>query len=122
MLCVRLRARPIIILICAILVCGSAFAQQTGSIQGKVLDNSGGVLPGVTVDARADVLPGPRTTTTDGTGRYQLPQLPPGDYTITFTLAGMQTATKKVRVQLAETTTADQTLGLGGVTESVTVT
>jgi hypothetical protein len=100
----------------------AAFAQQTGSIQGKVSDNSGGVLPGVTVEARSDVLPGPRVTTTDSVGRYQLPQLPPGDYTITFTLSGMQTTSKKVRVQLQETTAADATMGLGGLTESVTVT
>src|SRR3954452_21476348 len=97
---------------------GAAFAQQTGSIQGKVSDNSGGVLPGVTVEARSEVLPGPRVTTTDSVGRYQLPQLPPGDYTVTFTLSGMQTATKKVRVQLQETVDADITLGLGGLTES----
>ena len=122
MLRVRFSVRSALLLIFAILVSGTAFAQQTGSIQGKLTDTSGGVLPGVTVEARADVLPGPRVTTTDGTGRYQLPQLPPGDYTITFTLSGMQTATKKVRVQLAETTTADATMGLGGVTESVTVT
>jgi Carboxypeptidase regulatory-like domain len=123
MLRVRLLVRSVVfcLLISAILVPG-AFAQQTGSIQGKVADTSGGVLPGVTVEGRADVLPGPRVTTTDATGRYQLPQLPPGDYTVTFTLQGMQTTTKKVRVQLAETTTADATLGLGGVTESVTVT
>jgi hypothetical protein len=122
-----LRVRPLVrsvfffLLISATLVPG-AFAQQTGSIQGKVADTSGGVLPGVTVEGRSDVLPGPRVTTTDSTGRYQLPQLPPGDYTVTFTLSGMQTTTKKVRVQLAETTSADATMGLGGVTESVTVT
>jgi hypothetical protein len=104
------------------LTAGAAFAQQTGAIQGKVADNSGGVLPGVTVEARSDVLPGPRVTTTDSTGRYQLPQLPPGDYTITFTLSGMQTGTQKVRVQLSETVSADQTMGVGGLTESVTVT
>jgi Carboxypeptidase regulatory-like domain len=119
---VRLFVRTVLLLTCTILISATAFAQQTGSIQGKVTDNSGGVLPGVTVEARSDVLPGPRTTVTDGTGRYQLPQLPPGDYTLTFTLSGMQTATKKVRVQLQETTAADATMGLGGLTESVTVT
>jgi hypothetical protein len=100
----------------------AVFAQQTGAIQGKVIDNTGGVLPGVTVEARSDVLPAPRVTTTDSTGRYQLPQLPPGQYTVTFTLSGMQTGTQKVLVQLSETTSADQTLGLSAVSESVTVT
>src|SRR5450759_1366788 len=85
-------------------------------------DRSGGVLPGVTVEARSNVLPGPRVTVTGGDGIYQLPALPPGDYTLTFTLQGMQTATKKVAVQLSETTAADASLAVGGVTEAVTVT
>ena len=110
------------LILCLTLPAGAALAQQTGSIQGKVVDNSGGVLPGVTVEARSDVLPGPRTSVTDASGRYQLPQLPPGDYTVSFTLSGMQTTTQKVRVQLSETTSADTTMGIGGVTESITVT
>src|SRR3954470_4735196 len=122
MSCVRSYQKSVFLLILTLLVSGTAFAQQTGSIQGKLTDNSGGVLPGVTVEARSDVLPGPRVTATDASGRYQLPQLPPGDYTVTFTLSGMQTATRKVRVQLAETMTADATLGLASVAESVTVT
>src|SRR6185436_12665405 len=122
MAAVRVCTKSLFLLIFTIFIPSAAAAQQTGSIQGKLTDSSGGVLPGVTVEARADVLPGPRVTTTDAGGRYQLPQLPPGDYTVTFTLSGMQTATKKVRVQLAETTTADATMGLGAVTESVTVT
>ena len=122
MLCVRPLVRSLFLLTCALLVPRAAFAQQAGAIQGKVADNSGGVLPGVTVEARSDVLPGPRVTTTDTTGRFQLPQLPPGDYTLTFTLSGMQTATKKVHVQLAETMTTDATMGLASLTESVTVT
>ena len=99
-----------------------AFAQQTGSIQGKVTDPQGAVLPGVTVEARSNVLPGPRVTVTSGDGAYQLPALPPGEYTLTFTLDGMQTQTRKAQVQLSEITTADAALGLRGVTEAVTVT
>ena len=52
-------------------------AQQTGSIGGKVVDSGGGVLPGVTVEARGDVLPAPRVTTTGANGEYPLPALPP---------------------------------------------
>ena len=99
-----------------------AIAQQTGSIQGKVTDTQGGVLPGVTVEARSNVLPGPRVTVTNADGTYQLPALPPGEYTLTFTLDGMQTQTRKAQVQLSEITTADTALGVRGVSEAVTVT
>jgi|CXWL01.1.fsa_nt_gi hypothetical protein len=98
------------------------FAQQTGSISGKVTDTSGGVLPGVTVEARSNILPGPRATTTGGNGDFRLPALPPGEYTVTFTLSGMQTVTKKVYVQLAQEASVDARLGVGGLTEAVEVT
>jgi hypothetical protein len=100
----------------------AAFAQQTGSILGKVTDNSGGVLPGVTVDARSNVLPTPRSTVTDPSGIYQLPALPPGEYTLTFTLAGFQTATQQMAVQLATVSTLVTKLAVQGVTETVSVT
>src|SRR3954453_2500775 len=116
---VRARLFCTCLFLCLIFTAGSALAQQTGQIVGKVIDTGGGVLPGVTVEARADVLPGPRVTTTSADGSYQLPQLPPGDYTVTFTLSGMQNATKKVRVQLAESVVADAAMGVGAVSESV---
>ena len=100
----------------------SLLAQQTGAISGKVAGTDGLVLPGVTVEARSDVLPGPRATVTAGNGEYRLPALPPGSYTLTFTLAGMQTVTRKAEVQLAQETVADATLGVGGVAETITVT
>jgi hypothetical protein len=99
-----------------------AMAQQTGAIVGKVVDSGGGVLPGVTVEARSDVLPTPRVTTTGSNGEYRLPALPPGKYTLTFALQGMQTVTRQAQVQLQIDTVADATLGVGAVTETVEVT
>src|SRR5882672_11430457 len=93
---------------------GPAFAQQTGAISGKVTDSTSGVLPGVTVEARGDVLPAPRVTVTGDVGDYRLPALPPGNYTLTFTLAGMQTVTRQARVQLSEDTRADVVLNVSG--------
>lgn len=98
------------------------FAQQTGSISGKVVDTNGGVLPGVTVEARSNVLPGPRVTTSGGNGDYRLPALPPGEYTVTFTLSGMQTVSRRAVVQLAQETSLEAKLGVAGLTEAVTVT
>jgi hypothetical protein len=97
-------------------------AQQTGAINGKVTDTQAAVLPGVTVEARSSVLPGPRVAVTAADGSYQLPALPPGDYTVTFTLDGMQTVTRQLQVQLGEITAADVTMTIAGVSEAVTVT
>src|SRR4051794_25904802 len=89
-----------------------AFAQQTGSISGKITDTSGGVLPGVTVEAKSNVLPSARTTVSGADGAYQLPALPPGVYTVTFTLQGFQTVARQSQVQLSETATVDTRLAV----------
>jgi hypothetical protein len=99
----------------------TTFAQQTGAIGGKVSATDGSLLPGVTVEARSDVMPGVRATTTSGDGTYRMPALLPGTYTLTFTLSGMQTVTRTARVQLAQETTVDAKLGVG-LEEAVTVT
>jgi hypothetical protein len=100
---------------------GPLYAQQTGAISGKVVDTAGGVLPGVTVQATSDVLPTPRVTTTEGNGGYRLPALPPGTYTVTFELLGMQTVTRQAQVQLGQDTVADATMSIQGVSETVNV-
>jgi hypothetical protein len=96
-------------------------AQQTGAIRGKVTTTDGAALPGVAVRARSDALPQPRETVTGANGEYLLPALQPGLYTVEFALSGMQPATRKAAVQLAQQTPLDVTLGVG-ITESITVT
>jgi hypothetical protein len=111
-------------LLCLALVVAAVplLAQQTGAIRGKVTDSSGAVLPGVTIEARSEVLPGPRTVVSGSNGDYRLPALPPGTYTVKFELSGMQTVTRKVAVQLNVESAVDAALAVGGVTEEVTVT
>lgn len=99
-----------------------AFAQQTGTISGKAADQSGAVLPGVTVEARSTVLPGARVAVTASNGSYQLAALPPGSYTITFTLSGMQTVTRKVDALLGQDVALNVTLAVSAVNETVNVT
>ena len=77
------------------------FAQQTGGIKGRVSATDGSALPGVTVEAKSPVLPQPRVTTTDGAGDYAMPALIPGDYTVTYSLSGMTTVTRKATVPCA---------------------
>jgi hypothetical protein len=89
----------------------AVFAQTTGSLVGRAADESGGVLPGVTVEARSPSLQGARAVVTDGSGRYRITLLPPGQYAVVFTLAGFQPETKSgVTVSLGNETTLDSVL------------
>jgi len=97
-------------------------AQQTGAIVGNVTASDGSGLPGVTVEARSNVLPTPRTTVTGPKGEYRLLALPPGTYTVKFDLPGMQSMTRNAEVLLSQETRADATLGMQAATEAVSVT
>src|SRR2546428_12746272 len=67
----------------------AAWAQQSGGIAGIVKDTSGAVLPGVTVEASSPALiERVRSGVTDEQGRYNIIDLVPGTYTVTFTLTG----------------------------------
>ena len=96
-----LRSRLLLALI-VLLFAMPMFAQQTGAIHGRVTATDGSALPGVTVEARSNALPQPRVTTTNSTGDFRLPALQPGAYTLTFSLSGMQTATRRADVLLAQ--------------------
>ncbi len=98
------------------------FAQQTGSISGRVTASDGSALPGVTVEARSAVLPGPRVTVSGANGGYRLRALPPGSYTLKFDLSGMESVTRNAQVQLDQDTVADATLGMQRAVASATVT
>src|SRR5215469_1598730 len=64
----------------------------TGEIVGNVRDESGGVLPGVTVTlASAELASGPASTVTNGQGEYRFINLRPGGYTITMSIQGFAT-------------------------------
>ena len=101
-----------------------ALAQAQATLAGTVRDASGGVLPGVTVEASSPVLiEKVRTTTTDGTGQYRIEALPPGTYTVTFSLPGFTTVNREaVDVSGAGVITIGIDMRVGGVQETITVT
>ena len=79
----------------------TAFAATTGNVFGIVTDNTGAVLPGVTVSVSGPNLQGTRTTVTNEQGEYNLSLLPPGNYRLEFNLAGLSPVTRdNVRVSL----------------------
>ena len=74
-----------------------AFAQRTtGEISGKVVDESGGTLPGVTVTLRGEAMPNAQPVITSETGIYRFPVLPAGSYEVEFSLEGFGVAARRV--------------------------
>src|SRR5215470_7513402 len=104
-----------------LMVPASAFAQAW--LSGVVKDPSGAVLPGVTVEAASPVLiEKTRTAITDGTGQYRLTELPPGTYSLTFTLSGFATVKRAdVDVSGAGVIIINADLKVGAVSETITV-
>src|SRR5688500_13337964 len=87
-------ARRACLIVVLSLVPASVLAQgaSTATIAGVVKDASGAVLPGVTVEAASPALiEKVRATVTDDRGEYRLPELRPGSYSLTFSLAGFST-------------------------------
>ena len=107
-----------------LLLAGPATAQeQRASIEGTIRDSSGGVLPGVTVEARSPSLAGVESTVTDSSGTYRFPALRPGRYEVTATLQGFQPAkSADVRLELGQILKIDLAMAVGGVSETVKVT
>jgi hypothetical protein len=99
-------------------------AHAQGSITGTVRDSSGGVLPGVTVEAASPVLiERVRSVTTDATGQYRIVDLRPGTYAIIFTLTGFATVRQEgIELTGSFTATVNGEMRVGTVAETITVT
>ena len=100
---------------------GAALAQST--IAGQVTDDTGGVLPGVTVEAASEALiEGVRTAFTDGQGQYSIINLRPGVYTVTFTLPGFSTFQRDaIELGTGVTLPIDARMAVGSIEETITV-
>ncbi len=108
----------------ALLVPAFVYAQAAqGQLTGVVKDTSGAVLPGVTVEASSPVLiEKTRTVVTDGTGQYRFVGLFPGNYTLTFSLAGFNTIKREgLEVSGAFVATVNVEMRVGALEETITV-
>src|SRR6188768_1243417 len=100
-----------------------AVALAQASITGVVRDTSGAVLPGVTVEATSPVIiEKVRSATTDGTGRFIIPDLRPGTYRVTFSLPGFRSVVRdELELQGTSVVTANADMAVGAVEETITV-
>lgn len=97
-------------------------ASSTGSISGDVKDAQGGVLPGVTVTATSPAQIGQLTAVTNEAGVYRFPAVPPGEYRLTYELAGFQTVVRAgVRITLGFNAQINIALNVASLQETVTV-
>src|SRR5688572_9970221 len=102
----------------------TALAQvgSTAQISGTVRDESGGVLPGVDVTATNTNTGATRSAVTDATGQYVLTNLPLGPYRLQAHLSGFRTYERTgIVLQVGGSPTINVTLGLGALTETVSV-
>jgi hypothetical protein len=114
--------RASVILFVLLLLPAAAYAQA--AVTGVVKDASGGVLPGVTVEAASPVLiEKVRSVVTDDTGQYRIVDLRPGTYTVTFSLPGFSSV-KRDGIELTGTfvATVNGEMKVGALEETITVT
>ena len=99
-----------------------AFAQATAELNGRVTDESGAVLPGVTVTATQTDTGFTRSAVTDGNGTYVMPNLPTGPYRLEVALQGFRTYVQTgIVLQVAATPTINAVLSVGSLEETVSV-
>src|SRR2546421_7068326 len=86
----------VVTLMFVVLFSSAAGAQQSAGIAGTVRDTSGAVIPGVTVEAASPALiEKVRTVVSDGEGRYNIVDVRPGTYVVTFSLGGFNTVRRE---------------------------
>jgi len=117
--------RFVVLLFVLLAVTATLVSAQTfrGTILGTVTDTSGAVVPGATVKAKNAATGLERTALTSAEGNYSIPELPIGNYTVTVTQSGFQTASNtNVVVDVATERRVDIALKPGQVTDTVEVT
>ncbi len=98
-----------------------AAAQTTGSVSGTVRDNSGAVVPGVSVTAENAETNATRNSVSGASGTYQIALLPPGRYRIRAELPGFRNEERDLTLVVSQNARVDFAMSLGTLEETVTV-
>jgi hypothetical protein len=95
---------------------------QNANLSGTVRDSSGGVIPKATVTVQNENTGVKRAVTTNSSGIYEVPFLPPGSYRVTVEAQGFQlTSRAGVVLNVSQTASVDFTLQIGSTNQTVTV-
>jgi len=121
---IRRQSIGLMILLATFLLRADVSAQSDSGIIGQVTDESGAVLPGVTVTATSPALQVPQVTAvTNEQGEYRLAPLPIGLYIVEYELSGFQSVRREeLRLGVGFVARVDISLKVGGVEETITVT
>jgi hypothetical protein len=112
---------PVYLLLLA-LAPGAAAQRTTGAIFGTIVDESGGILPGVNVTLMSAAALGSPSTTSTASGTYRFPALSPGTYDLTFSLTGFKALHMTgIVVTVGNSAELNVTLSVAELSESVTV-
>src|SRR5690349_16946389 len=120
---VRCRLAVLSMGLVVLLFADSASAQQAAQIEGQVKDESGAILPGVTITASSPALQAKEVVdVTNAQGEYRLTPLPIGTYTVVYALSGFQSVRHEgVRLEIGAVVRLDVVLKVGALQESITV-
>src|SRR5688572_12901433 len=118
--------RRVVLLLLGVLVVNSTLAvaqQGTADLRGRVIDQQGAVLPGVTVVVRHQESGLFRESVSSTDGTFLLSGMTPGMYEVTAEMASFKKYSQRdVRLEVGRTTQVELKLEVGGLTEAVTVT
>jgi Carboxypeptidase regulatory-like domain len=120
----RITLRVIVCLVMSMALSAASRAQTaTGQFNGHVYDQNGAVVPDASVSLEDTQTHVTRTTKTNGEGLYQFPLIAPGEYTISVTQTGFQTATSpNLKLDVNQIATQDFKLEVGATSQTVSVT
>jgi iron complex outermembrane recepter protein len=112
------------VILCLLLVVlpMAALAQTAGRVMGVITDQSGAVLPGVTVNIKADVSGTTDSTVSDAKGHYEFANVAAGAYELSFELEGFAHQAIKVVVTAGQPISMDAKLQIGSQSEQIQVT
>jgi len=116
--------RALFVAVLTLASASAALAQITAAtMSGTINDETGGVLPGVTVDLRNLDTGQTRTVSTDGNGLFAIPGLPPGRYEVKASLSGFATTVRSgLLLTVGQQAALTLVLSIGTAQETITVT